>query len=90
MTIKDVIEQVNTQDIQTIIFRCNYPERIGDSLEDEARIDGMMSGIASLESGKLISKDGDSYDINDLIDRFEYDKDSSCLTLWQTVSWLSD
>lgn len=63
-----------------IMYRCNSP------LEDMEP--DMLYGYCRWDGQKLESGDGDSYYLNDVIEKYEYDTDGM-LIVWISVVWSS-
>lgn len=62
-----------------IMYRCNSP------LEEE---EDMLFGYCRWTGTELESVDGDSYYLNDVVDKYEYDSDGD-LIVWISVGWSS-
>ena len=67
-----------------IEYRCNAPK-----CDDE---DDMLFGYCRWDGNELISLDGDSYYLNDVIENYEwrYTDEGDYLTVWIEVVWSSD
>lgn len=67
--------------IKTIMVRTNDPV-------DPQNKDGILAGYCSWDGNKLISLDGDIYDLEDEIYRYEYEADGS-VTYWYDSEWVA-
>jgi hypothetical protein len=63
-----------------IQYRCNAPK-----MDDE---EDMLFGYAIWTGEELVSGDGDSYYLDDVVEKYEWDSDMD-LTIWIEVVWSS-
>lgn len=75
MTIKDILTKTP---IECISVRCNAPDDYGQ--------DDMLFGYCAWDGENLISLDGDSYELDDEITKYEFDE-SGNLTYWFYAEW---
>lgn len=75
LTVKDILP---LSPLSEIMVRVNSP------FPDEE--DGMLFGYCAWDGKKLISLDGDNYDLNDIVTRYEHDLDGN-LTYWIHAEW---
>ena len=68
----------------SIEYRCNAPK-----CDDE---DDMLFGACYWDGKELISEDGDSYYLNDVIEKYMWNEEEYPydLTVWIEVKWNSD
>ena len=74
-TLGDVL--AGRQNVDVIMVRCTSPN------EDE---DDMLFGYCSLQDGKLVSLDGDSYYLNEPITEYYWESEND-LIVWIEVDW---
>lgn len=74
MTLRDILPD---HPIETIMVRANAPLGYRES--------DMLVGYCSWDGEKLISLDGDSYDLDDEVEKYEYSDD--ILTYWEHIEW---
>ena len=74
MTVLNIVK--GKPPIDTIIVRCFHSE--GGETED------VLIGFCSWDGTKLVSLDGDSYRLDDKVDKYEFHEDGS-LTYWETL-----
>lgn len=75
MKLKDVLPKTPTD----ITIRANVPSECGK--------DDILIGFCQWDGAKLISLDGDSYELDDEIVKYEYEPDGS-LICWISVTWV--
>lgn len=83
MTIKDALKKIGAPEGILVMDRIMTPVPVQDGmiLSDE------LVGYCRYRDGRLVPEDGDSYDIHERIDRFEYHKrekeEEDCLVVWE-------
>lgn len=81
MTVRDALKKIRAVDGLPVMYRMIIPivdkEKICESDE--------LIGFCRYEGEKLVPEDGDSYDVNDTIDRYElmHDESGDYLIVWE-------
>ena len=81
MTVKSALNKINARDGLLVMYRMMVPiineEHIYESDE--------LIGFCRYTDGKLVPEDGDSYDMNDKIDKYEYvhNQKEEYLIVWE-------
>ena len=78
LRLRDLLSKDKPFDIE---YRCNAPK-----CDDE---DDMLFGYCYWDGEELLSGDGDNYYLNDVIEKYEWEKEDS-LVVWIEVVWSSD
>lgn len=63
--------------VENIMVRVNAPENIGGD---------MLFGYCSWDCNKLVSLDGDSYSLDNVVVKYEFN--GSGLVYWKPVDWI--
>lgn len=76
ISLREILKnKYNDRDFETIMCRCLW------ELDDEERDD--LIGYCSYIDGELIPLDGDSYSLEDLYIKDEYDEEDNMLIIWE-------
>lgn len=82
-TIKDALKEICAPEGLLVIDRVMTPVPSSDGFE----LYDQLVGLCRYQNGTLVPEDGDSYDIDEKIDRFEYckgeDGKEDCLVVWE-------
>ena len=84
MRLRDILPQ---RPVARIMVRTNYPEQLEDELTEKEISDGMLFGYCAWDGEKLISLDGDSYSLNEIVVRYEWEDDGT-LTYWTHAEYI--
>ena len=84
MTLRDILAG-RPGDVK-ITERTDYPDWMADELSEKKMTDGMFTGFCVWDGENLISGDGDSYSLDEIVDRYEWEEDGS-LTYWYRSYW---
>lgn len=84
MTLKEIIDKIGLKTIPTINYYTTFDNCDGHPIEN------FFTGIAAYENGELVSVDGNSYDINEKIIKYDLDTDygEPILCVWYESKWM--
>lgn len=85
MTLRDIL--AGRSGNVKIMERTYYPDWMTDELSEKEVTDGMLTGFCVWDGENLISADGDSYSLDEIVERHEWEEDGS-LTYWVRCEWV--
>lgn len=79
MTLSDILKSFKNKDFDVIEYRTNAP---ANSKEKD-----ILSGMAAYKNKMLVSLDGDTYHLSDVIEKYELYREG-WLVVWYKTEWI--